>query len=347
MEEEKAYQGKEISVSQRQIYILSLLSQNPMGYRAEEIRERLKAWDIEVSKRTISRDIDELSLNYGIGEEERGGKTYYYADKYTLKNVDFTIEDLASLAFAREMLTEYEHLEMGRHAVAFINKIVENSASLNRLQFEKLCRHFKRGNEISGGVDEVDGATERKIQNAIDGSRKIEMEYYSFSSDVLTKRVIHPYRMLVIDSYLCVEGYCERRKEIRRFRLSRIKSINLLDEKFQTAEADGENGGMPFLKLGGGEPEDIELIFTGDCIRYVKEYEAGRAKRIKETGEGLYFYQKAPVAPDVIRWIRSFGPEVKVVKPKWLDLQLEKEAGQRLRDDGFRRESSVNRTKKE
>lgn len=73
--------GKDISVSQRQIYILSLLSENLKGYQAEEIRERLLRWDIDVTRRTILRDIDELSLNYGIGEEERGGKTYYYADK--------------------------------------------------------------------------------------------------------------------------------------------------------------------------------------------------------------------------------------------------------------------------
>ena len=66
---------KDVSVSQRQIYILSLLSQNPKGYLAEEIRERLHHWDIDVTKRTIQRDIDELSLNYGIGEEERAGKT--------------------------------------------------------------------------------------------------------------------------------------------------------------------------------------------------------------------------------------------------------------------------------
>ena len=49
---------KDVSVSQRQIYILSLLSQNPKGYLAEEIRERLHRWDIDVTKRTILRDID-------------------------------------------------------------------------------------------------------------------------------------------------------------------------------------------------------------------------------------------------------------------------------------------------
>ena len=332
MQEGTGYQGKDISVSQRQIYILSLLSENQKGYQAEEIRERLKNWDIDVSKRTITRDIDELSLNYGIGEEERNGKTYYFADKYTLKNVDLTIEDLASLAFAKEMLKEYEHLDMGHHAISFIDKIVENSASLNKLQFESLCGHFKKSGSKTGNMDLVDSKIEKMIQNAMDSHNKISIEYYSFTSDECTKRIVHPYKMLLMDSYLCLEGYCELRKETRRFRLSRIKGIEVLDAKF---EKEGEKNGNPeqkevFLKLAGGEIEDMELLFTGESIRYVKEYEAGRAKKLEETDSGLYFYQKTAIAPDVVRWIRGFGPEVNVIKPQWLKVQLQEEAGKRL-----------------
>lgn len=328
---EVLYQGKEISVSQRQIYILSLLSENPKGYQAEEIRERLKKWDIDVSRRTVMRDIDELSLNYGIGEEERNGKTYFFADKYTLKNVDLTIEDLASLAFAKEMLGQYIHLDMGRHAVSLIDKMVEGSASLNIFQFEKLCGHFKQSGLNNGNRDVVDSRIEKIIQNAIDNQNKIEISYYSFTSNESTKRIIHPYKMLLVDSYLCVEGYCELRENVRRFRLSRIRDIKLLDAKFDEAEMEREKTGAAFLKLVGGNEEELELLFTGESIRYVKEFEAERARQLKESEEGLYFYQRAAVAPDVIRWIRGFGPEVTVIKPNWLAEQLKEEAKKRLK----------------
>ena len=326
-QEEKEYSGKDVSVSQRQIYILSLLSENPKGYQAEEIRQRLKSWDIEVSKRTIVRDIDELSLNYGICEEERGGKTYFYADKYTLKNVDLTIENLASLAFAKEMLREYSHLHMGSQAISFIDKVVESSASLNKLQFEKLCGYFKQSGSKGGGLDMVNPQIEKVIQNAIDNKNMIEITYYSFTSDESTKRVIHPYRMVLMDSYLNVEAYCELRKEVRRFRLSRIRKVEVKDQHFTEV-----NNGLAttFLSLAGKEAEEMELLFTGDSIRYVKEYEASRAKKLVETQEGLYFYQNAAIAPDVIRWIRAFGPEVEVLKPKWLQEQLRAEAKKRL-----------------
>lgn len=320
--------GKDISMSQRQIYILSLLSENTRGYQAEEIRSRLLEWDIDVSRRTILRDIDELSLNYGILEEDRNGKTYFYADKYTLKNVDLTMTDLASLAFAKEMLKEYVHLEMGRHAVAFIDKIVENSASLNKLQFDKLCGSFRQTHN-GGNRDLVDWKTEHLIQNAIDNHNKLEIEYYSFSSDESTKRTIHPYRMVIIDSYLCVEAFCELRNEVRRFRVSRIRHIDVMDELFEEdipVEAE-----QTFLKLAGKDREELELIFTGDSIRYVKEYESERAKKLSEETDGLHFYQSIAITPDVLRWIRGFGPEVKVVSPLWLSTQLRHEAEKYLK----------------
>ncbi len=321
--ENNVNRGKDVSMSQRQIYILSLLSENPRGYQAEDIRKRLLSWDIDVSRRTILRDIDELSLNYGILEDERDGKTYYYADKYTLKNVDLTIEDLASLAFAKEMLKEYSHIEMGVHAVSFIDRIVKNSAALNKLQFERLCKSFRQNN-VNGNKDNVDWNIEHIIQNAIDSRNKLEIDYYSFSSDQTTKRIIHPYGMLMIDSYLCLEAFCELRNEIRTFRVARIKNIECLDAQFD--EEIPKESEQAFLKLSGGEKEELELVFSGESIRYVKEYESYRANSLELKEDGLHFCSIAAIAPDVIRWVRGFGPEVKVVKPQWLAEQLMEEA---------------------
>lgn len=314
----------------RQIYILSLLSENPNGYQAEDIQNRLKGWDIDVSKRTITRDIDELSLNYGICEEERNGKTYYYANKYTLRNVDLTIEDLASLAFAKEMLKGYAHYNMGSHVIALIEKMVGTSTTFNKKQFDTLCGQFAQVGMNVAFMDQVDSKVERTLQNAIENHNKTEIAYYSFSSDETTNRIIHPYRMLVLDGYLCVEGYCELRKEVRRFRLSRIHSIAVSDEKYKEIVVEEKKESLS--KLSGKKEEELELVFTGDMIRYVKEYEAPKALRMEEKEDGLHFYQKSVIAGDVIRWIRGFGPEVKVRKPEWLHEQLIEEAKLRMEE---------------
>ncbi len=324
---EKEYEKKEMSMTQRQIYILSLLSENPKGYTVEEIRSRLNDWNVTVSTRTISRDMEELSTDYAICEEKRNGKTYFYSDKYTLKNIDLTMQDLVSLAFAKNVLGEYEHLLMGKNAIEFIDKVVHESMDLNQYQFKDLCQQIQLPTMKGGNADIVNQQTEKKIQMAIDNKNKIEIEYYSYSSDETTKRVIHPYRLILLDSYLNVEAYCELRKEIRRFRLSRIETVAVLDEHFEEVK---QTQGDTFLSLAGTVVEDLELMFTGDSIRYVKEYEKTRARLLSDTQEGLYFYRRTAITPDVISWVRGFGPEVKVNKPVWLAQKLKDEAKQML-----------------
>lgn len=327
---EQEMKGKDTNKAERQIYILSLLSENQKGYQAEEIRERLKMWDIDVTKRTITRDIDELSINYGIGEEERNGKTYFYADKYTLRNVDLTIEDLASLAFAKETLSRYSNLNMGKHAVELIENIVDKSTTFNKKQFDAICGQFKQVSTNDAARDNVDSKIEHAIQNAIDNRNKVSIDYYSFSSDETTKRTIRPYRLLLVDGYLSVEGFCELRNEVRRFRLSRIHGFEVLDTKFDVEELEKGTGQKSFLKLAGGNIEELELIFTGKAVRYVKEYEANLARKIEEAEDGLHFYQNTAITEDVIRWVRGYGREVQVVKPEWLKDQLIEEAKQLL-----------------
>ncbi|MBE5942602.1 MAG: WYL domain-containing protein [Lachnospiraceae bacterium] len=326
-ENAKEYEKKEMSMAQRQIYILSLLSENPKGYTVEEIRARLNDWNVTVSTRTIKRDMEELSTDYAICEDERNGKSYFYSDKYTLKNIDLTMQDLVALAFAKNVLGEYDHLLMGKNAIEFIDKVVHESVALNQYQFKDLCQQIQLPATKGGNDDIVSQEIERTIQTAIDNKNKIEIEYYSYSSDETTKRVIHPYRLILLDSYLNVEAYCELRKEIRRFRLSRIESADVLDEHFEEIK---QTQGDTFMSLSGTVVEDLELIFTGDSIRYVKEYEKTRARLLSNTEEGLYFYRRTAITADVISWVRGFGAEVKVKKPVWLAEQLKNEAKQIL-----------------
>ena len=113
---------------------------------------------------------------------------------------------------------------------------------------------------------------------------------------------------------------------MRRFRLSRIRDIQVLDEHFAEQKKEPDT----FLSLSGNKKEELEFVFTGDSIRYVKEFETNRANRLEEQEDGLHFYQTAAVAPDVIRWVRGFGAEVEVRKPEWLREQLRSEAYQRI-----------------
>ncbi len=318
---------KEITVAERQIYILSLLSQNPIGYTADEIVEKLKKWDVVLTKRTINRDIDELSLSYAIEEEERNGKTYFLARKFSMENVDLTIQDLMAISFMQRLAEQYEHTIMGVAAGEMLRKMVANTGNLNRKHIEALSKSIRIADGNEWKNRDVNPEMEHIITTAIEKQAKVEICYHSWNGDEVTRRIIHPYSLILIDQYLCVEGYCELRQELRTFRLSRIQEARVLREEFQIPkdyhERSQEN---KFIYLSGKNKEKLVIQFDPESGRYVKEYEAHRADRLTENEAGLLFEKETAITTEVLRWVLKFGSGARVLQPKELVEQIRNEA---------------------
>lgn len=316
----------EISVAERQLYILSLLSQNPIGYTADEIVDKLKKWGVELTKRTIHRDIDELSTSYAIEEEERNGRTYYMARKFSMENVDLTTVDLMAITFMQQLVAQYEHTTLGAAATAILKKLAANTGNLNKKHLESLSHTIQISEQNEWKNQDVDSEIERMISAAIEKQTKLEIQYYSWNSDEVTTRVIHPYSLVFLDQYLNVEGYCELRKELRTFRLSRIKRIKPLREHFDIPEIYERKRDSKFIYITGDKPELLKLQFDMETGRYIREYQSHRADRLSENEQGILFEKHIAITDEVRRWILQFGAGVQVLEPDWLIEDIKQEA---------------------
>ena len=67
------------------------------------------------------------------------------------------------------------------------------------------------------------------VNRAIKEQRKCFIEYYSKDSKELSKRIIHPYDLILLGDEWGVAAYCELKEEIRHFYINRIQSIQLLE----------------------------------------------------------------------------------------------------------------------
>lgn len=77
---------------ERQLYILSLLSWSQEGLTVREIHTRLQKDGIDVSMRTVRRDLDDLTLaNFPIYEKKKSNATCYLLKKMELRPVSFSI----------------------------------------------------------------------------------------------------------------------------------------------------------------------------------------------------------------------------------------------------------------
>lgn len=308
------YGKKDVSVAERQVMILSILSENPVGYTIEELTELLNKWGANVMKRSISRDIDDLSTSYAIIEEERNNKTYYKANKFNLKNIDLTVSDMLSISFLEQLVMPYQNLTVGKNAAAIIKRIKDNTGKLNKELIENLRETFKV-DDTQEADDIVSPVIESTLKTAIEKRHVVEIEYCDWKTKEVTTRKINPYSLIVIDKRISVEAFCHLKEAMRMFRLSRIKKATLLDDTFEIDENNRINENDKFIKMSGDNAKEIRLEFKGETATFVKEYYSQIADKIIDDGEKIIFIKKASITNEVIRFILSFGSDVKVIEP--------------------------------
>lgn len=316
---------KDMAQTERQIFILLLLSENKRGYTISDIHASLEKWDVIVDKKTIGRDIDSLSGICFISEEERNGKTYYTADKFRLREITFTSPELISLAFLLELLKPYQYMTMGKTAQELIHKLLDNTTNLNR----EFIRHFNGLVTINTNDyinDEVNPEIEDRLQSAIRNKSKVRIIYHSFGGDEDTIRIIHPYELMINDGALSVVGYCELRNDIRDFRVSRIKAITLLEDSFIIpSDYFLKKTRSKFIHLSGNVVEQIIIAFDGPTAKYIQEYEADLADEIVVTETGVNFIRDTAVTDELVRWIMQYGSGAKVLNPPHLKDKIKQE----------------------
>lgn len=316
---------KDMAQTERQIFILLLLSENKRGYTINDIHSSLEKWDVIVDKKTIMRDIDSLSSICFISEDVINKKTYYTADKFRLSDITFTSPELISLAFMLELLKPYQYMTMGRSSNELIHKLLDNTSNLNR----EFIKHFTGLVTINTNDyinDSLNPEIEDTLHDSIQNKRKVMITYRSFGSDEDTIRVIHPYEFSINDGALCVAGYCELRSELRDFRVSRIRALTLLDDTFQIQEnyKDIKNRSK-FIYLSGSKTEQIIISFDKKTSRYIMEYESDLADEILQTEDGITFIRNTAVTDELIRWILQFGQGAKVQSPSHLKEEIKQE----------------------
>lgn len=302
---------------ERQLYILQLLAKNRTGFTSEEIRSRLMRMGIEVSKKTVERDIDSLSICFDVYEERRNGKTYYIANKININDIAFDFSELLSLYFIRELLKAYNGINVGRTASELIERIISSVPEVNKDYLHALEGRFKVSLPDVLEEKDLDVNVLEKIQDGIINHKSIDIKYYSFNKNEITERRVDPYLVDIDEGCYHLIGYCHLRNSLRDFRISRIKDITLTQETFTKPESFYERYKQSkFDKLAGNRRARIKIRFKGYAARYVKEYEKCKADKIVQNPDGtITFIREAALTDDLIRWIMGYRDEAEVLEP--------------------------------
>ncbi len=190
------------------------------------ITARNLAEELEVSERTIYRDIQDLSLS-GVPIEGEAGVGYRLMKGFHLPSLMFDEEELAALMLGARMVQAWTDKSLASAAHQAIRKI-ENAIP------ERLRPELDR-EELLVPDFNVSTITQEHLsllRSAIKKQSKVAYDY-TREDGQHSSRIVHSLGLFYWGRVWTLVAWCELRDEFRHFRLDRMKNINVLSERFE------------------------------------------------------------------------------------------------------------------
>lgn len=191
----------------------------------EVISARELAEKLEVSRRTIYRDIDTLSLA-GLPIFTHQGVTggVGLMKSYKIDKKLFTRNDIQALATS---LKSYKQLYNHKDIVHVLEKLgaiaLDSGTSLPEGKFV-FDLTLNKGNELLRSLLS-------HIETAVNEGRFLVFDYIDRTGQV-SHRKIEPYRVVFKENSWYLQGFCVEKQDYRVFKMARISNLQVLRETF-------------------------------------------------------------------------------------------------------------------
>jgi predicted DNA-binding transcriptional regulator YafY len=223
----------------------------------------------EVTPRTIYRDVETISMA-GIPiiayPGVNGGISIL--DEYKIEKKLFTISDITALLIGLGSI----------NATMSSEEVLNTMAKIKGLVPAEQIRYIElKTNQIT--VDHTPWIGNKnknlnleEIRTALTENRLISFNYSS-QNGIKSQRKIEPYRLVLKNSNWYLQGYCITRNDFRIFKLSRISSLDLIEETFVPREFDYkvlevssniEKKSIPIKLLIDESLRDMMIEFCGE-----------------------------------------------------------------------------------
>lgn len=187
------------------------------------------AENLEVSERTIYRDMQDLSLS-GVPITGEAGQGYRLLRGFQLPPLMFNEEEIEALLLGARMVRAWTDKELASAAHQALQKI-------EHVIPDKLKPLLDRNDMIVPDFP-MEGQASMQLQtvrHAIRQQNKIIIEYTREDGQI-SNRTIHPLGLFYWGKVWTVVGWCELRDAFRHFRLDRMSKCNQSNMTFKLVE---------------------------------------------------------------------------------------------------------------
>ena len=277
----------------RLIGIITVLLQN------DRISAPYLADKFEVSRRTISRDIDTLcQAGIPVITHQGTGGGISIANGFKLDKSILTVGELSGIVAALKGLGSVSEQAQVERVLDKLGANTDAIISLPGPVVIDLASHYK--GTLTTKIEQ--------IKKAILNTQTIAFDYFYEKGE--SRRTIEPYIVVFQWTSWYVFGFCVERKDWRMFKLNRLWNLTVCEEFFttQTIPADKKDFNNHFT-----DNFILKAIFD-KSVKYLL-IDAYGPDSFYEQGDKLYFEIGYTYKNYITSWLLSFGDKVKILEP--------------------------------
>lgn len=276
-------------------------------------RDRVSAKELadkfEVSVRTVYRDIDAIN-QAGIPVVSYPGNQggFGIMENYKLDRQVFTLDNMLSILSALQGLSNvFENRELD-NAIEKISSLVpdDKTEDLN-LYLQQVVIDV-----LPWGYQARQKRNIQKVHNALIAEQLMRFDYRNYESE-FTERVVEPMTLMFKGYAWYLFAYCRMREDYRVFRLSRMKNIEILEQRFQRRKADYRD--YETWDESASTQVRVKLRFAPGVRARVEDYFPEKDILYEKDGS-MVVWTELPEMDWTYSHLLSYGEDMEVLEPE-------------------------------
>lgn len=275
--------------------------------------------ELEVSRRTILRDIDELKIYYNAPiEYDRIRKGYYYSDNtYFVKNMMLTESEVFAVTGILPLMERYNNTPLKKT----ISKVYDTLSQMLPNQVEVQTSFMNDVEFIADPIPVINEEVFNSVFKATKLHQIMKFDYRSISATDYTPHELYPYKIYSQKGDWYVLGFSPKHNNFSTYTLARMKDITLGDNFEYDSDYSSKVHIDPNFGIwnNNNPPEKIELLFDKTINTYILERTWHKNQECHQNEDGsVYLSFTSNQDQETLFWVMKFGSKVKVLNPPTL-----------------------------
>lgn len=285
---------------------------------------RKLATELEVSEKTIQRDIEFMRYQLGlpIAYDQLHFGFVYTEPVTSFPSIQVSEGEIVALFVAQKALQQYQGTPFEEPLRAAFRKIghgLKDAVSFSWSELDSAISFRSAGQSLSDLEDF------ELLSRAVLESAEVEFSYRKLRHSASAVRRVRPYHLGCVDNQWYLFGFDLQRQQLRTFALPRICAPRRTGARFKRPAnfSIGKFLDSSFGVFEGTGRNLVRVRFQPFAAQLVRERMWHHSQKIKELRDGgLELQLQLGSLGEIERWILSWGDQAEVLEPAKLRRRL-------------------------